>query len=68
MLSIFSKIINGDIPSHKIVEDQHCYAFLDINPLVEGHIVLEHGVWGVGNTIGALSAGTGCVEMAAAQA
>ena len=37
MSSIFSKIINGDIPSHQIAEDENCYAFLDINPLAKGH-------------------------------
>jgi len=37
MASIFSKIIAGDIPSYKIAENEHCYAFLDINPLVKGH-------------------------------
>ena len=37
MPSIFSKIIKGEIPSYKIAEDEHCYAFLDINPLKAGH-------------------------------
>ena len=37
MPSIFSKIINGEIPSYKIDEDEHCYAFLDINPNALGH-------------------------------
>ena len=32
MPSIFTRIINGEIPSYKIDEDEHCYAFLDINP------------------------------------
>lgn len=40
MASIFTKIINGDIPSHKIAEDEYCYAFLDINPLVKGHTLV----------------------------
>jgi len=40
MASIFSKIINGDIPSYKIAEDENCYAFLDINPLKAGHTLV----------------------------
>lgn len=40
MSSIFTKIINGDIPSHKIAEDENHYAFLDINPLAEGHTLV----------------------------
>lgn len=37
MASIFTKIINGEIPSYKIAENQYCYAFLDINPNAKGH-------------------------------
>lgn len=37
MPSIFTKIINGDIPSYKIAETEDFYAFLDINPLAKGH-------------------------------
>ena len=37
MATIFSKIINGEIPSYKIAEDELNYAFLDINPLAKGH-------------------------------
>ncbi len=37
MTSIFTRIINGEIPSYKIDEDEHCYAFLDINPNAVGH-------------------------------
>lgn len=37
MASIFTKIINGDIPSYKIAENDRHYAFLDINPAAEGH-------------------------------
>ncbi|MEL6306004.1 MAG: HIT domain-containing protein, partial [Bacteroidota bacterium] len=37
MASIFTKIINGDIPSYKIAEDEKHFAFLDINPNAEGH-------------------------------
>ena len=40
MATIFTKIINGDIPSYKIAEDENCYAFLDINPLKAGHTLL----------------------------
>ena len=38
--SVFTKIINGDIPSHKIYEDEHTYAFLDIHPANEGHTLV----------------------------
>jgi|SRR5690606_30501743 len=38
--TIFTKIINGDIPSHKIYEDDRTYAFLDINPLTPGHTLV----------------------------
>lgn len=38
--SIFTKIINGEIPSHKVYEDDHTYAFLDINPITEGHTLV----------------------------
>ena len=37
MASIFSKIVVGDIPCHKVAENDHCLAFLDIMPLAEGH-------------------------------
>lgn len=40
MVSIFSKIIAGEIPSYKITEDDNYYAFLDIFPLVEGHTLV----------------------------
>ncbi len=40
MASIFSKIINGEIPSYKIAEDENNYAFLDINPLALGHTLV----------------------------
>ena len=39
MDSIFSKIISGEIPSYKVAEDSHCYAFLDINPNSKGHVL-----------------------------
>lgn len=40
MASIFTKIINGELPSYKIAEDDKCYAFLDISPLAEGHTLV----------------------------
>ncbi len=40
MATIFSKIVNGEIPSHKIAEDENYYAFLDINPLAKGHTLV----------------------------
>ncbi len=40
MSTIFTKIINGDIPSYKIVEDENYFAFLDINPLAKGHTLV----------------------------
>jgi histidine triad (HIT) family protein len=39
-MSIFSKIIAGEIPSYKIAEDEKFFAFLDIFPLVEGHTLV----------------------------
>lgn len=38
--SIFTKIIKGEIPSHKIYEDDHVYAFLDIHPIAPGHVLV----------------------------
>ena len=40
MASIFSKIIAGQIPSYKIAEDENFFAFLDIFPLVKGHVLV----------------------------
>lgn len=40
MSSIFTKIIQGEIPSYKIAENERFYAFLDIFPLVEGHTLI----------------------------
>lgn len=37
MESIFTKIIKGEIPCYKIAENEHCFAFLDINPNALGH-------------------------------
>lgn len=39
-MTIFSRIIAGEIPSYKIAEDEYFYAFLDIFPLVEGHVLV----------------------------
>ncbi len=39
MASIFTKIVNGEIPCHKVAEDDNYLAFLDINPLVKGHVL-----------------------------
>jgi histidine triad (HIT) family protein len=46
METIFTKIINGNVPSYKIAEDNSFYAFLDINPLAEGHtlVVPKHAI------------------------
>lgn len=40
MATIFSKLIKGEIPSHKIAEDENYYAFLDIFPQTEGHTLV----------------------------
>ena len=40
MSSIFSKIIAGQIPSYKIAENEHFFAFLDISPMAEGHVLV----------------------------
>jgi len=40
MASIFTKIINGEIPCYKIAEDDNYFAFLDINPLKAGHTLI----------------------------
>lgn len=39
-MSIFTKIIAGEIPSYKIAENEHFFAFLDIYPLREGHVLV----------------------------
>jgi len=39
-MTIFSKIINGESPSYKIAENENFYAFLDIFPLVKGHVLV----------------------------
>jgi len=40
MATIFTKIVNGEIPSYKIAEDDKYYAFLDIHPLAKGHLLV----------------------------
>ena len=40
MATIFSKIISGEIPCHKVAEDEKCLAFLDIRPVVYGHTLV----------------------------
>ncbi len=40
MATIFTRIINGEIPCYKIAEDERYFAFLDINPLREGHTLV----------------------------
>ena len=39
-MTIFSKIVAGEIPSYKIAEDEYHYAFLDISPLQKGHTLV----------------------------
>ena len=40
MSSIFTKIVNGEIPCYKIAEDDNYLAFLDINPIATGHVLV----------------------------
>lgn len=40
MASLFTRIINGEIPCHRVAEDDRYFAFLDINPLREGHTLV----------------------------
>ncbi len=39
MASIFSKIVAGEIPCYKVAETENCLAFLDVNPVVKGHVL-----------------------------
>lgn len=39
-MTLFTRIINGEIPSYKVAEDEKYYAFLDINPLQKGHTLV----------------------------
>jgi histidine triad (HIT) family protein len=40
MATIFTRIVNGEIPCYKVAEDENYLAFLDINPLQEGHTLI----------------------------
>jgi histidine triad (HIT) family protein len=40
MASLFTKIVRGEIPCHKIAEDEKFFAFLDVFPLVPGHVLV----------------------------
>jgi len=40
MSTVFTKIIKGEIPSYKIAENEHFFAFLDIFPIREGHVLI----------------------------
>lgn len=40
METLFSRIVKGEIPSHKVAENDYYYAFLDINPLAAGHTLV----------------------------
>ncbi|MFM8916930.1 MAG: HIT family protein [Bacteroidota bacterium] len=40
MPSIFTRIVAGEIPAFKVAEDEHYLAFLDVNPLVLGHVLV----------------------------
>lgn len=40
MSSIFTKIINGELPSYKIYEDEYVIAILDLNPIQKGHVLV----------------------------
>ncbi|MBQ2243841.1 MAG: HIT family protein [Bacteroidales bacterium] len=40
MATIFTRIVNGEIPSYKVAESENFYAFLDISPLAQGHTLV----------------------------
>ena len=40
MSSVFTKIVNGELPAYKVAETEDYLAFLDINPLAEGHVLV----------------------------
>ena len=40
MASIFSRIVAGEIPCYKVAENDRCFAFLDINPVTQGHTLV----------------------------
>ena len=39
MASIFSRLVAGEIPCYKVAETENCLAFLDVNPIVRGHVL-----------------------------
>ena len=38
--SVFTRIVSGEIPCYKVYEDEHVFAFLDINPVKPGHVLI----------------------------
>ena len=40
MASIFSRIVAGEIPAYKVAEDENYLAFLDVSPLIKGHVLV----------------------------
>lgn len=40
MVTVFDKILSGELPSYKVYEDEHVYSFLDVNPISEGHTLV----------------------------
>jgi len=40
MATLFTRIINGEIPCYKLAENEHCFSFLDIKPLARGHALV----------------------------
>ena len=40
MSTIFDKILDGELPSHCVFEDEHVYSFLDVNPIAPGHTLV----------------------------
>lgn len=39
-MTVFSRIIKGEIPCYKVAENDDCFAFLDINPMTKGHVLV----------------------------
>ena len=39
-MTIFGKILDGEVPCHSVYEDEHVLAFLDINPMAQGHLLV----------------------------
>lgn len=37
---VFCRIIRGELPSHQVFENEHCVAFLDVNPVADGHVMV----------------------------